>query len=146
MSSKIFINNYAALIESEILNKEVSISLLESDIVVNPSNKNLFNKIIVIDLPINLPLEQLIKKNKIISRFPISSDYIELIPFELPKNREKVEDKDYSLLILSKDLINNPKYSKLINDNNFLIGINECIDGYSTLTGYLISRTKIEEI
>lgn len=145
MSFKIYLDDYSSLVECELTNSKSVTSMSEADLVVNPSNKFIFNKTIVITLPIEIPLEELAQFNTIISRFPIGYN-IDVEPYEIPENRDKVNKDDYSLLILSKELIKNLDYGKLVNSSSFLIGIDECIDNCSTLIGQLILKSKIEDL
>lgn len=146
MSSKVYIDGYPALIESRSLGAIEVNSMVDADFIVNPKHGNIFNKTIIINLPTEMPINKLRKFNKVLSRFDLGIDGIEIVPYEIPKNRKKLRSKDYSLLILTKDMINDVRYAQLIENNQFLVGVDECVDDNTTLVGYLISRSKVEDL
>jgi hypothetical protein len=142
----ILLENYSSFIEA-LLHKDYSVTYVSSnaDTIVNPIGGHYLGKQIIINLPIEIPSEQLLRYCKVYSRFPIGYG-IPVIPFELPKDRIKIPKENYSLLILSPELMMDVRYSDLIHNNNFLIGINESIDDEATLVGYKILTNKVEEL
>lgn len=116
----------------------------EADIIINPRYGSIIGKHIIINLPVDIPLEQLNKYNSITSRFYISPN-IDIEPYSIPKNRGRVTINDASPLILTKELISNIDMMGHLNLDKFLIGINEDIDDNLTLIGYMILRNKVKK-
>lgn len=148
MNSKILVKDYASLMEHKIMrdeSMEMTHLLYQADIIVNPSFSSVLNKTVIINLPIEVPLDKLMQYNSIISRFPIGYG-IEVAPYELPEGRKSKESKDYSLLILSKDLLTDLDYAEIVDDNDFLIGVDALIDGSITLVGYVLLKNRLEDL
>lgn len=142
----VLVTNYASLMEYR-LHDESKMTNIQSkaDIVVNPSYGSLVGKIIIINLPVDVPIDKLSQFNKIISRFPIGYG-IEIKPYELPKDRKSIDLDDYSCLILNKDMLLDIDYAEAVESGNFLIGTDTIIDDEVTLAGYLLLRTNLEEL
>jgi hypothetical protein len=146
MTRSILVNDYASLMEYRILgNAEMTSILYKSDIVVNPYYSSVLNKTILIDLPLEVPIDKLMQYNKIISRFPIGYG-IQIESFKLPTERKVVDKKDYSCLLLNKYMFTEIDLAELVENNNFILGINSVIDGYATLVGYTLLKTKLEDL
>jgi len=142
----VFFTNYCSILESEVLGKELSYSISYSTYFINPRYSICIGKAIIIDLPIEINIEKLHRYSDIYSRFPI--DGIEnVIPFEVPKNVKKVENKDYSLCILTKYLMDSDELEDIetLNSSNFLLGIQTEIDGYLTAVGYKLLNTDLDK-
>lgn len=146
MNSKILVKDYASLMEYR-LSQDVEMTCLlhQADVVINPYYSSLLNKTIIINLPIEVPLDKLMQFNKIISRFPIGYG-IEVQPYELPEVRDDIPKEDYSCLILNKDMLIDLDYAELVESGNFLIGIDAVIDDDITLVGYLLLKHKLENL
>ena len=148
MSSKrkILVNNYASLIE-KIENYpecESTQSISEADILVNPKWGIFIGKEIVYNLPVSSPISDLMYMgNKVISRFRIG-DPIEVIPFE-DKESKEVSPDEFSLKILSGDLMLYPEFAEEIDESDYLVGITPEIDGEVTLVGKKLSESKIKD-
>lgn len=142
-SDGVYLIDYASFEESEYINKNTEISLNKAKYVVNPKYRHLINKIIIINLPVEVPIERLLKYNKIISRFPTAIG-VDIDPYDLPQNRESIENKEFSLLILNKDMLLDVNKLDLVTKNNFLLGIDTEVDGYITLAGYILLKNKLE--
>jgi hypothetical protein len=146
MSSKtIFTVDYASFIESEYLELETTTSMTTAKYIVNPKYSHLVDKIIIVNLPIDIAFPKLLKYNKIISRFPIEEG-IEVEPYDTPSERTERDLSEFSCLILNKEMILNPKYLELVANNNFLIGIDTLMDGFITLAGYIILKNKFTNL
>lgn len=146
MNSKVYVNSYASLIEYKLgKNLIPTLHLSESDVVVNPYFSSLIDKTIIINLPIEVPIDRLMQFNKIISRFPIGYG-IEIKEYNLQETRVSIDKTDYSCLILSKEIISDVNNAEMIDTTNFLIGIDETIDESPSLIGYLLTRTKVEDL
>jgi hypothetical protein len=143
-SNTILTIDYASFCESEFLQLEKSASMAKSKYIVNPKYSHLVNKIIIINLPVEIAFPKLLRYNKIISRFPIAEG-IEIKPYGIPEDRIEVNESDYSCLILNKEMLLNPKYLDLL-ENNFLLGIDTIIDDFITLAGYIILKNKFNLI
>lgn len=143
MSSKILVDDYPSLVESRLGGYEESYLITQSNILVNPKFKSAMGKKIIINLPIELPLEDLISMNRVESRFNIGYN-IPVVPYKLPDDRLDLSAEEYSPIILTKWMIEDLNYSKQVDKSNFLLGLGEEIDGDATLVGYIISKTKIE--
>lgn len=77
---KIFKQDIKSKIEAWYLGLELSSFQPECDLFVNPSNKYLYDKIIIVT-ELNFSYERFVNKNIIISRYPLPiTDYI-LIPY-----------------------------------------------------------------
>jgi len=144
-SKKIFIIDYASFIESEYLELETTPSMTEAKYVVNPKYTHLVDKIIIVNLPIDIAFPKLSSYNKIISRFPIEEG-IEIEPYDTPADRVERDESEFSCLILNKEMITNPKYLDIVANNNFLVGIDTIMDGFITLAGYLILKNKFTKL
>jgi len=144
-SNEILTIDYASFVESEYLDLVPTSLMTKAKYMVNPRYSHLVNKIIIINLPIELSVHRLLMYNKIISRFPIAEG-IRIEPYELPKNRKIVEEDDYSCLILNKDMLMNPKYIDLISENEFLLGIDTVMDDFITLAGYIILKNNFTNL
>lgn len=146
MNSKILVKDYASLMEYR-LSQDVEMTCLlhQADVVINPYYSSLLNKTIIINLPIEVPLDKLMQFNKIISRFPIGYG-IEVQSYELPEVRDDIPKEDYSCLILNKDMLIDLDYAELVESGNFLIGIDAVIDDDITLVGYLLLKHKLENL
>jgi hypothetical protein len=144
-SNDILTIDYASFIESEYLNLNSSTSLTTAKYVVNPKYSHLVNKIIIINLPIEISVHRLLRYNKIISRFPIAEG-IRIEPYEVPKETKELEKEDYSCLILNKAMLLNPKYLEVVSKENFLLGIDTLMDGFITLAGYIILKNSFQNL
>lgn len=146
MKSKVFINDYASILESRLLPEtDRTYRLDQADIVINPFCGVLFNKTVIINLPIEVPIDQLLQYNTIVSRFPIGYG-IPVVPYNLPEEREVVDEDDYSCLILTKYALVDIDRAHLVKNNKFLIGTSEVLDGDASLVGLVIASTKIEDL
>lgn len=147
MNSKILVKDYASLMEYRLSkdNAEMTCLLHQASIVVNPYYSSLFNKTVIINLPIEVPLDRLMQFNKIISRFPIGYG-IKVEPYDLPDDREDISKEDFSCLILNKNMLIDLDYAELVDTGKFLIGIDAMIDGEITLVGYILLKNKLENL
>jgi hypothetical protein len=146
MSSKeIFTVDYASFVESEYLELERTSSMTEARYIVNPRYSHLVNKIIIVNLPIDIAFPKLLRYNKIISRFPIAEG-IGIEPYDMPSDRVERDLSEFSCLILNKEMLLNPKYLDIIASNNFLVGIDTVMDGFITLAGYIILKNKFTNL
>jgi hypothetical protein len=146
MSSKeIFTVDYASFVESEYLELERTSSMDKAKYIVNPKYSHLVNKIIIVNLPIDIAFPKLLRYNKIISRFPIAEG-IGIEPYDLPSDRVERAQSEFSCLILNKEMLLNPKYLDIIANNNFLVGIDTVMDGFITLAGYIILKNKFTNL
>lgn len=146
MNSNVLVADYASLMEYRLNRESYMTNLIsKADIIVNPSYGSVVNKLIVINLPVEVPLEQLMRFNRIISRFPIGYG-IEVEPLPIPEKRKTVELEDYSNLILNKHMLLDIDYAQAVDKGNFLIGTDSIIDGNITLVGYLLLRTTLENL
>jgi hypothetical protein len=139
-SNTILTIDYASFCEAEFLQLEKSASMTESKYIVNPKYAHLVNKIIIINLPVEIAFPKLLRYNKIISRFPIAEG-IKIKPYGMPEDRTELDESDFSYLILNKEMLLNPKYLDLL-ENNFILGIDTVIDDFITLAGYIILKNK----
>jgi hypothetical protein len=142
---KILVVDYPSFIEQSVHNLECTAAIYDADIIVNPTYGSVIGRTIIVNLPISVPLDQLKDHNKIISRFPISSD-IEVQLFPLPTNRSEVTIDEMSCIILSKDIVNDPRYIELVHCSKFLVGTSEICDNAITAVGYILLRNKIENL
>lgn len=142
---KIFLNSYCSILESDILNAELSDSLRKSNYVVNPHYSYLMNKAIIVDLPIEINFDKLSTYCDIYSRFPI--DGIQLVPYVEPANQDKKKVESYSKKILNKYMMDSdePEQIKEVMDTDYLIGIETDIDGYLTAVGYKLMQSNLNE-
>lgn len=145
MSSKLLVVDYPSFIEQSVSNLESTAAIYEADVIVNPTYGAVIGKTVIINLPIEVPIEQLKDQNRIISRFPIA-DGIEVQPYSLPSDRHEVTSEEMSYLILSPDIVNDPRYIELVHYGKFLIGTSVEIDGELTAVGWLLLRNKIENL
>jgi len=136
-----FLQNYSSILESIINSDKLSVSLSKSDIVIDPVESNLVGKQIVLTVPTKLDLTKLKKFNKIKSRFPVNN--IELDPYIDPI--EKPEINNYSNIILNEYMIKKGIDDYHIKDKEFLLGLNESIDGYMTSIGYKINKNNLDQ-
>jgi hypothetical protein len=141
---KILIDSYASVLEKSRL-PDVEITFLpnDADIIVNPTCSIFMNKLIIINLPVDVPISQLKDSNQIISRFPIDES-IPVIPYMLSDDRKDLSKEDYSCLILSDIVIKSLDPLKI--RNNFILGIGEIIDGHTTAVGIKVLDNKVENI
>lgn len=144
-NEEVLVVDYASFIESDYMNKISTDNLAKSKYVVNTQYSHLIDKIIIINLPVEVPIEKLSRYNQVISRFP-TVDGVKLDPYELPKNRNSLKVEDYSLLILNKDMLLDMDNLDVVANNNFLLGIDTIIDNYITLAGYILLKNKLEEL
>lgn len=142
---KILVVDYPSFIEQSVCGLPSTAAIYDADIIVNPSYGSVIGKTVIINLPISVPIEQLKDHNKIISRFPISSD-IEIQLFPMPENRCEVTADEVSCIILTKDLINDPRYIELVHYSKFLLGTSVECDGGLTAVGYVLLKNKIEDL
>jgi hypothetical protein len=119
--------------------------MTEAKYIVNPKYSHLVDKIIIVNLPIDVTFSKLLRYNKIISRFPIEEG-IEIEPYDTPVERVERDESEYSCLILNKDMLMNPKYLDLVINNNFLVGTETLMDGFITLAGYILLKNKFTNI
>lgn len=146
MNKKILITDYASFVESRFFpNHDRTYKLYEANVVVNPQYGVIRNRLIVINLPIEVPLEQLIGNNTVISRFPIGYG-IPVVGYNVPEEREEVSKEDYSCLILNKHMLTDMSYLKKVSNQKFLLGISEVIEDQATLVGQIILSTKVEDV
>lgn len=144
--SKVLVEDYASLLESKLLpDTDRTYLLSEADIVINPYCSALMNKTLIINLPIEVPIDRLMPFNTLVSRFPIGYG-IPVVPYNMPEDRESIELDDYSCLILTKYAFTEMELSKKIKGKKFLIGTSEVLDGEASLVGYVISETMIEDL
>lgn len=139
MSSKVFNSGNDAKFEAEWNELNLSESIFDSDIIVNPDNKinNYIGKTIVITLP-KSKLDRLLGA-KIISRIKLNGDLkYEYVPYEEPKVKQNIERKTYSRRILNPYLL---KSKEEINDDDFLLGTNLISGDDLTQVGFIILKT-----
>jgi hypothetical protein len=142
---KIFISDYASLSESKLLpDTEKTYNTVDADIFINPTYGAIYNKTIIINLPIEIPIEQLKKFNQIVSRFPIGYG-IPVIPYQFPSKQKLVKKPNFSCLILNPSMMSNIKYARLVRSNDFLIGVSETVDGGASLIGLEVYSNKIDD-
>lgn len=143
---RIFVKDYASLREAQELGEKVEMTsnLAEADVVVNPGYGQLGWKEVIINLPGEYPLYELLQNgNRVVSRFPIGYG-IEVVPYRRVGKRERVKAEDYSCLILNKWILEDIKYSELVNSNRFLLGIDAEVEGHPTMVGRLLMKSKVE--
>lgn len=145
MHSNVLVRDYASLAEAELMNSKVTGNMLTADVIVNPTQGSHIQKIIIINLPLDIPISKLQQFNKIISRFPIGYG-IEVEPYNMPEVRKDVKSEDYSCLLLDKELLTNMDYIQAVRDGNFILGNDELVDDEMSLIGYLILRSNIENL
>ena len=146
MIRNILVTDYASLKESKLLPETNRTSkLFQADIVVNPCYGAICAKTVIINLPQDIPLEQLLPNNDVVSRFPIGYG-IPVIPYDMPESRKEISEDDISLLILNKSMLTDTDKLKYLKSNNFIVGIDETIDGEATLIGLEILSNKIKEV
>lgn len=146
MSRKILIDDYASLLESKLFPEmEVTYKPYEANVIVNPKYGAIIGKTIIINLPVEVPLDQLMGNNDIVSRFNTGYN-IPIVPYAVPDDRKDVTVDEASCLILNKSMLLNQKYAKLVSRSKFLLGIVETIDGDATLVGERILSTKVEDL
>lgn len=133
-SNKILLDSYAAFVEAELLNLEITESIIEAEYIVNPCTVSLVGRKIIINLPTDLDLNKLSRFNQIISRFPLEGIKHVFLPYTLSLN---FTEKPISNLILTKELLKSNKYSNYIKKHNFLISIEPFTNGYLNLLGIL---------
>jgi hypothetical protein len=144
MDRKVFVSDYASLMESKTFpDAKRTFTTMDADIFVNPEYGAIYDKTVIVNLPVEIPLEQLRSSNKVISRFPIGYD-IPVIPYDVPEDKKCVKKSDYSCIILNPSMMTEMKYAKCVKDNDFLIGISETIDGEASLIGLKIGSTTVE--
>jgi len=144
MNSKVLIKDYASLMEFRLGGYNSTNLIHQADIIVNPTFSSPMRKKILINLPVEVPISRLSKFNKIVSRFPING--VELEEYKLPRNRTEIHKEDYSLLILNKYMLTDLSRANLIDNTNFLLGVDAVIDDSITAVGYLLLRTKLENL
>lgn len=144
MDRKVFVSDYASLMESKTFpDAKRTFTTMDADIFVNPEYGAIYDKTVIINLPVEIPLEQLKNSNKIVSRFPIGHG-IPVIPYDIPENRKVIDKKDYSCILLNPSMMTEMRFASLVKNNDFLIGISETIDGEASLIGLKIGSTTIE--
>lgn len=146
MNSKVLVKDYASLLEVKLINSFEEVRrFIDADIFINLPYGSVIGKMIIINLPVEVPLDQLLEDNVVVSRFRIS-DRIPIVSYNLPENRKSIPLEDYSCLILNKLMFTNMKYAKVVSENNFLVGVLETIDNDATLIGEKILLNKIEDL
>lgn len=129
MSFNILIDSSLSLLEYAYLGLTMTTSLFDYRYVVNPTNRYLTNKIIIVNVPDLSGLNLLSKSNKIISRFPIDCDNYVLEPYDLTKEIR------FKCSYLTSQYILTPK---LLTKSNTIVydSLNDCI----VLDRYLLSE------
>lgn len=143
-SDKILAINFASFEEAKYIKCVPSNAMDKVKYIVNPKYAHINNRVIIINLPIEVKIELLKASNRIISRFPIPGIHAE--PYELPNDRHECSKKEFSTLILNKYMLDDLRYLDLLINNKFLLGIDTIIDGAITLVGYVMLKNKIEQI
>lgn len=137
-SKKIFIKDAASYLEAKIAGLDLTEDPRNSKVLVNPKSKSLVNKVVLLNLPVSINFDRLIKFNEVISRFPINCSRYRLKPYEVNKTTESRDD--YSPLILTKELMTNPDKISEVVDGAFLLGTETEVEGYLTLIGVQVSN------
>jgi len=144
MDRKVFVSDYASLMESKTFpDAKRTFTTMDADIFVNPEYGAIYDKTVIIYLPVEIPLDQLKNSNKVISRFPIGYGVI-VIPYDVPDERKKVKAENYSCLILNPSMMTELRFAQTVKDNDFLIGISETVDGEASLIGLKIGSAEID--
>lgn len=139
---KLLVVDYPSYFESKVINNVTSTAVLsDSDIVVNPEMDNGDSKVVVINLPSQLFTFH--QNGRVVSRFPMGNS--RLAPYKLP-DRIKVKKDEIVPLILTESLLKDPKYIKLVHNSNFILGVDELVNGYPTLIGQLVLKTDISDL
>lgn len=143
---KIYNQDGLSLLESWYLGAETSSFLPECDVVVNPTNRFIFNKTVLITSE-DFDYTKIDKSNKIISRFPIEKEDYLLMPYESNSERYVTQPFFGAKRILNVEILRTERPFMIddIDPNN--LKFNErfeyCdrtkVNGYDTILG-LIAR------
>lgn len=145
MSLKVLVDNVASLREFKMLpDTKKTYELSQADIIINPNYGILFHKLIILNLATEVPLGQLMIDNQVISRFPIGYG-IPVVPYSMPENRSDKDIEDYSCLILNESMLTDMRFSDK-SKLNYLVGIDETIEGDATIIGISILKNKVEDL
>lgn len=139
---KVYKQDTNSVIEAWYLGCETSNFQAECEIVVNPKNKYLYNKIIIIN-ELDFDYSRFIGKNFVISRFPIKAvDYL-LIPYTISSDVCVSEPFRKSLRILYPNSLNEDNCyiegSCLNLKYNYISVEGDNYKGYLTQTGFIAS-------
>jgi len=142
----VFFDTYCSVIESKVLDLDLSNSLSKSEFVVNSHYPYLLNKKVIIDVVPDSDITELRSYCDLISRFPLEN--IPIAPYVQPADQKSVDQNSYSSKILNRHMINSTDLSTIneVADSNFLIGIDTDIDGYLTAVGYELLQTKLTDL
>lgn len=147
---KILSDSPLSIFESIYLGLPRTTAYYDYSYVVNPNNKYLTGKTIIINSPHVKNLDDLARSNKIIARFPIKCDNYELIPYDL--NTELRLKCTYFtsryvltpyLLMTQNSIVYDPLNDTLLMDR-YILGDDLYTDGYLNVAGYL--KKKLERI
>ena len=150
-SNKIFLCDGASLLESEIMEFEVTNSLKEATHFVNSELQILVAKTVIINLPVKFNFEELHQFNKFIIRYPIkeldnlNADY-EYVEYKLDNIEEVENESEISCLILNKHLLSNTKKLKELKGKKFLLGTDYVTNGKLNLIGYSILKNSYKKL
>ena len=150
-SDKIFVNDGASLIESEILGLDTTDSIKEATHLVNVEIQSLVAKTIIINLPLEFNFKRIRQFNKFIIRFPVKRLYrkrakYNCIYYKLDKIEEVEDDVDISCLILNKHLLSNKEKMNEIKGKKFLLGTGYLTNGKPNLIGYCLLKNSFGKL
>jgi hypothetical protein len=142
MPSKVYSSGSDSKLEATLRNLEMEPLLYRSTHFVNPIWNNLSGKVVIVDLPYDIDLKLLSRRNRLILRFKLLDEDVEYEydPFPEVKFEMKEHTKPYSDRIINKYMLLDPDYEVSL-DDRFLLGTDTIVNDSITLTGYMIIRT-----
>jgi hypothetical protein len=141
---KVLLSDYNSVIDKNLKFSEegVTLSVEESDVVVNPSWGSMIGKEVVINNIGEFPIREMIEnKNTVVSRFDMHPD-IKKDPYQVPEKRKKCKKEDYCLCILTNEAMCDPDLVEDVHKNNYLVGICDTIGEDLTSVGVKLLMTE----